>query len=178
MLRAVGKTCGTSWKNIEFPQVQAPRADLLGETKAGELVHLELQSDNAKDMAIRMLDCGLAVLRKYDPFPTQVLLYVGEKPAGMKTELRGPHLEYSYRLVDVRDLDGERLLKSGRVDDNIVGLITRIPDHREAVRVVVQRIKRLREGERQSALARLIILAGLRKTLGKMVEEEGERCRF
>ena len=26
----------TSWKNIEFPQVQSPRADLLGETKAGK----------------------------------------------------------------------------------------------------------------------------------------------
>jgi hypothetical protein len=93
----------------------------------------------------------------------------------MKTELRGPHLEYSYRLVDVRDLDGERLLKSGRVDDNIVGLLTRLSDQRRAVRVVVQRIKRLREGERQSALARLVILAGLRKTLGKMVEEEARK---
>ena len=39
----------TSWKNIEFPLVRAPRADLLGETKAGELVHFELQSGNAKD---------------------------------------------------------------------------------------------------------------------------------
>ena len=34
------------------------------------------------------------------------------------------------------------------------------------MRVVVQRIKRLREGERQSGLARLVILAGLRKLLG------------
>jgi hypothetical protein len=33
----------------------------------------------------------------------------------MKTELRGPHLEYSYRLVDVRELDGERLLKNYRL---------------------------------------------------------------
>jgi predicted transposase YdaD len=159
----------TSWKNIEFPQVRAPRADLLGETKAGELVHLELQSGNANDMAIRMLEYGLAALRKYHSFPTQVCLYVGEKRARMKTELRGPHLEYSYRLVDVRELDGERLLKSGRVDDNIVALLTGLSDQREAARVVVQRIKRLRKGERESALARLVILAGLRKTLGKMV---------
>ena len=53
----------------------------------------------------------------------------------MKTELRAPHLEYSYRLVDVRDLDGERLLNSGRVDDNIVGVLTRISDQRDAARV-------------------------------------------
>ena len=122
-----------------------------------------------------MLEYGLAVLRKYHRYPTQVLLYVGERPARMKTELRGPHLEYSFRLVDVRDLDGERLLKTGRVDDNIVGILTRIPDQRQAARVVVQRIKRLRPGERQSALARVVILAGLRKTLSKIVEEEARK---
>jgi hypothetical protein len=164
-----------SWKNVEFPQVRSPRADLLGETETGGLVHFELQSSNTRDMAIRMLEYGLAALRKYQSFPTQVCLYVGEGPARMRTELRGPRLEYSYRLVDVRDLDGERLLKSGRVDDNIIALLTRLSDQRQAVRVVVQRIRRLRQDERQSALARLVILAGLRKTLGKVVEEEARK---
>jgi hypothetical protein len=159
----------TSWKNVEFPQVRAPRADLLGETKAGELAHIELQSGNTKDMAIRMLEYGLAALRKYHCYPTQVCLYVGEKPARMKTELCGPHLEYSYRLVDVRELDGKRLLKSHTVDDNIVALLTGIADQRQAVRLVVRRIKGLRGRERQSALDRLVILAGLRKMLGTIV---------
>jgi hypothetical protein len=91
----------------------------------------------------------------------------------MRKELHHPHLEYSYRLVDVRDLDGKRLLKSGRVDDNIVALLTGIADQRQAVRLVVRRIKGLRrKGERQSALDRLVILAGLRKMLGTIVEEE------
>jgi hypothetical protein len=71
--------------------------------------------------------------------------------------------------VDVRDLDGERLLKSGRVDDNIIALLAGISDQREAARVVVQRIKGLRQSDRQSALDRLVILAGLRKMLGTMV---------
>ena len=161
-----------SWKNIEFPQVRNTRADLLLETKVGDLVHLELQSGNSRDMAIRMLEYGLAALRQHRSFPTQICLYVGEKPAKMRKKLHHPHLEYSFRLVDVRDLDGERLLKSGKVDDNIVALLTRIADQRQAVRLVVQRIKRLRQSERQSALDRLVILAGLRKMLGTMVEEE------
>ena len=162
----------TNWMNVEFPQIRAPRADLLGQTKTGELMHIELQSGNSKSMAIRMLEYGLAALRKHHRYPTQVCLYVGEKPARMKAKLRGPHLEYSFRLVDVRDLDGERLLKSGKVDDNIVALLTRIADQRQAVRLVVQRIERLRQRERQSALDRLVILSGLRKMLGTMVEEE------
>ena len=54
----------TRWHNIEFPQVRSLRADLLGETEARELVHFELQSSNAADMAIRMLEYSLAVLRR------------------------------------------------------------------------------------------------------------------
>jgi hypothetical protein len=127
-------------------------------------------------MAIRMLEYGLAALRKYHRFPTQVCLYVGDGRARMKTELRGPHLEYSYRLVDVRELDGERLLKSGRVDDNIVALLTGIADQRKAARLVVGRIARLRRhGARESALVRLVILSGLRKNLGNLVEEEAKK---
>jgi putative acetyltransferase len=53
-----------------------------------------------------------------------VVLYAGDGPARMETALRGPNLEYSYRLVDVRDLNGERLLNSDRVDE----LLTRISD--------------------------------------------------
>jgi hypothetical protein len=74
----------TSWKNVEFPQIGALGADLLAETKAGELVHIELQSGNSKNMAIRMLEYGLAALRKHHRYPTQVCLCVGEKPARMK----------------------------------------------------------------------------------------------
>ena len=172
MRELVGSTVKT-WKNIEFPQIRNTRADLLLETKAGKLVHLELQSGNSRDMAIRMLEYGLAALRKHHSFPTQICLYVGEKPARMRKELHHPHLEYSYRLVDVRDLDGKRLLKSGKVDDNIIALLTRLADQRQAVRLVVRRIKGLRrKAEQQSALDRLVILAGLRKMLGTIVEEE------
>ncbi|HKE22450.1 MAG TPA: hypothetical protein VKB88_08675, partial [Bryobacteraceae bacterium] len=88
----------------------------------------------------RMLEYGLAALRKHHRYPTQVCLYVGEKPARMKTELRGPNLKYSFRLVDVRDLDGERLLRSGKVDDNIIALLTRIADQRKTCLLVVRAV--------------------------------------
>ena len=49
---------------------------------------------------------------------------------------------------------------------------------RKAVRLVARRIKGLRQSEQQSALDRLVILAGLRKMLGTMVEEEVKRWQF
>ncbi len=149
---------------------------MLGETETGELVHIELQSSNDSEMALRMLQYCIDVLRSLRRHPTQILLYVGDTRANMEATLRGPRLDYSYRLVDVRELDGERLLRSERVDDNvddnIVALLTRLSNTRQAAHQVLRRIAGLEAGERRSALDRLLILAGLRKALGKVLEEE------
>jgi len=125
-MRHSGSSLGTAitrWHNVELPDVRSGRVDLLGETETGQLIHIELQSSNDAKMAQRMLQYYVDVERLLDRHPSQVLLYVGDAPAKMETTLRGPSLQYSYRLVDVRDLDGERLLKSPVVDDNIVGLL-------------------------------------------------------
>jgi predicted transposase YdaD len=128
----------TRWHNIEFPKIESRRADLLGETETGELAHIELQSTNDEDMPIRMLNYYIHVRKKFGRYPQQVVLYVGDEPPRMETELRGPALDYSYRLIDVRDLDGERLLKSERVDDNIIAMLTRLSDRRLAAQLVLQ----------------------------------------
>jgi hypothetical protein len=44
------------WLNVELPKVQNPRADLLGETADGGLVHVELQSGNEANMPLRMAE--------------------------------------------------------------------------------------------------------------------------
>jgi hypothetical protein len=138
------------------------------------LVHLELQSTNDSTMPWRMAEYCLRVFRIFGRFPQQVLVYVGDAPLSMKTELRGPAFSYSYRLVDIRDLDGERLLASPRVGDNIVAILTRLPDIRGSVHRILERITRLKPEQREAALRRLMILAGLR-SLGKVIEEEAKQ---
>lgn len=113
-------TAITRWHNVEFPEIRSSRADLLGETDTGTLVHIELQSSNEARMSLRMLQYYMDVVRLFDRHPTQVLLYVGDAPARMETTLHGPALQYSYRLVDIRELDGEHLLNSASVEDNIL----------------------------------------------------------
>jgi len=173
MRELIGTTVAR-WLNIELSEIRQSRVDMLGETPAGDLVHLELQSTNDANMALRMAEYCLGVYRQLGRFPQQVLVYVGEAPMRMAAELRGPGIQYSYRLVDVRELDGERLLESPIVGDNIVGLLTRLPDVRPAVHRVIARIAQLRPGEREAALGQLVTLAGLRK-LGTVIEEEARK---
>jgi hypothetical protein len=107
MLQQVTDFAVTHWHNIELPEVRSSRVDLLGETAERKLVHIELQSTNDPKMALRMAEYALAICRRFERMPEQVVLYVGQYPARMKTSLNGPHLSFDCRVVDIRELDGE-----------------------------------------------------------------------
>lgn len=71
------------WHNVELPEVRSPRADMIGESAAGGIVHVELQSTNDADMALRMAEYALALHRRFGQFPQQVVLYLGKAPLRM-----------------------------------------------------------------------------------------------
>jgi len=89
-LRELTGTAVEKWLDIELPKVQNPRLDLLGEIPGDQsLIHLEVQSTNDPAMPVRMAEYSLAVLRLLGRFPRQILLYVGEPPLRMESELKG-----------------------------------------------------------------------------------------
>jgi hypothetical protein len=175
-MRELTGTAVESWLDVELSKVvQNTRVDLLGETaKDKGLVHLELQSGNDATMPLRMAEYCLGVFRLFGRFPRQVLLYVGEAPLRMESELRGDDVWFRYRAVDIRDLDGDRLLESQEVGDNVIAILARLRDHKDAVRRVVERIAGLVAAERETALGQLLILAGLRH-FEEMVEQEARK---
>jgi len=170
-IRELTGTAVAKWLDVELPKVQNLRLDLLGETIDGGLVHVELQSGNDAAMPLRMAEYSLGVYRLLGQFPRQVVLYVGEAPMRMESALRGPGLSFEYRLIDIRALDGDSLLESEDVGDNVIAILAHLRDHKEAVRRIVERIAGLAMAERETALGQLMILAGLRH-LSKTVEQE------
>jgi len=162
------------WHNTELPAVRHRRADLLGKTADGRLVHIELQSTNQPHMARRMLEYSLAIHRKFKRFPEQMVLYVGNAPLRMKSRLAGPRLSFDCRIVDIREIDGELLLTSPSLEDNVIAVLARMGNEREAVKRILGRIAAGQPDERGTAVAELLILAGLRK-LGTVIEREIER---
>lgn len=152
------------WLNVELPEIRNTRVDLLGETAGGGLVHIELQSGNDPAMALRMAEYCLRVYRSTGRLPKQILLYVGRERPRMMTELSGADLQFRYQLIDVRDLDGEALLASSSIGDNIVAILAVHHDQRDVIREVLRRIANLKTpGERELALKQLMLLSGLRK---------------
>ena len=180
-MRELAGTAVAKWLNVELPKVQNLRLDLLGETVDGGLIHVELQSSNDAAMPLRMAEYCLGVFRLYGRFPRQVVLYVGEAQLTMQEaqltmqkELRGADVLFQYRLIDIRTLNGDRLLESEDVGDNVIAILAGLRDHGSAVRKIVERIAGLAAAARETALAQLTILAGLRR-LSKTVEQEARK---
>jgi len=176
-MRELTGTGVETWLDVELPKVRNTRADLLGETADKSLVHLELQSANDATMPVRMAEYCLGVYRLFGSFPRQVLLYVGEAPLRMASELRGDDFQFRYRAIDIRELDGDRLLESEDAGDNVIAILARLRDYKDAVRKIVARIAGLMPVERETALGQLLILAGLRHLEGT-VEGGAENAHF
>jgi predicted transposase YdaD len=159
------------WLNVELPRVQNPRVDLLGETSEGELVHVEFQSRNDPAMEHRMAEYYLAIYRRLNRYPRQTLIFVGDEGLRMKDRLDSPAMSYQYHLIDIRAADGGVLINSARVEDNILSVLTRLPDQEGAIRRVLEKIAECEEGERETALQQFLVVAGLRH-LEEMIEQE------
>ena len=161
----------TRWHNVELPLIRFSRVDLLGETADGRLVHIELQSTNDPYMALRMAEYALAILRQFGRMPIQLILYVGLAPAKMETLIQGPHLTFECRVMDIRELDGDRWLASDRIEDNVIAILMRFSDQIQAIRRILARIAEGEPAKRSAAMTELMLLAGLRK-MGDIIKHE------
>jgi predicted transposase YdaD len=162
------------WLNVEIPKVEARRADLLARLDDGALLHIELQSTNDPEMGLRMLEYSTGVYRMCRRFPKQIVLYVGQAPVKMDTVLAGEGTSCEFEVRDIRDLDGEALLASNDLGDNVLAVLTGLRNQRAAVSAIVAKIAGSRQDGRATALQQLTVLAGLR-ALESEVEEEISR---
>lgn len=145
--------------SLELPRVKERRLDLLALLADGSLLHIEFQSTNRGDMALRMAEYYLLLVRKFGRRPVrQVVLYVGSKPLRMKRTLRQGRMTFEYDVYDIREWPAADLLKSGNPVDCVLSVLCGEPDVQEAVR----KLGALRAAEREAAIGWLMALTGLR----------------
>lgn len=159
------------WLNVELPRAQQPRVDLLGETQSGSLEHIELQSQNDAQMPLRMLEYRVGIYRHYGQLPRQTVLYVGREKLSMPSALEAEHLSFRYRLVDASVLDGEAMLVSEGLGDNVLAILTHVKNQNDAIKNIVARIGLLNARAFQDSVNQLLIISGLRG-LSQRVKEE------
>ena len=151
------------WLITETPQVQNLRLDLLGVTPDDELVQIELQTTNDQSMALRMAEYYLRIVRQHKQFARQIVLYVGEAALTMPSEFISKTMQFSYTLLDIRQLDTETLLDSPNIEDNLLAILTNLRDPTGTIREILKRIAALPELERKDTFTQFLIISGLRR---------------
>jgi hypothetical protein len=158
------------WLNVEMPLVQNLRADMLGVTADGTLIQIELQSTNDSDMALRMAEYCLRIVRQDGKFARQIVLYVGEAELSMPATLSSETAQFSYTLLDVRQLDTGVLLASPQIEDNLLAILTSLHDPTGTIRAILRRIAELPEPDRATALTQFLLISRLRR-LGPSIQQ-------
>lgn len=162
------------WLNAELPDTQVRRADLLAELETGELFHMELQSTNDARMAKRMLEYRLLIEKAYERVPVQMVLYVGLEPLAMSGVLEEHGLRFACTIMDIRAFDARVLVASPALEDRILSILCSVDNPAETARSVLREIAAMPPPGRGEALAKLLILSGLRR-LHDVLRQEVKR---
>ena len=171
LLTALTGSGSLRWLTVELPKVSNRRMDLMGEADDLSLWGIELQARNEKTFPFRMGSYLFSAAERNGRLHRQIVLYVGEARLRMKGRVDGPDISYRFHMVDIRDLDGELLLASDNLGDNVIAILTRLGSQPGTVRRILKRIAAGRPGERDRALTELMILAGLRRMRGEVARE-------
>ena len=163
LLRVLTGCSELKWLNVELPQNSNLRVDLLGTAPDGRLIQIEFQSRNKPRFAQRMHRYLVLIEERYRKYPKQIVLYLGEDPCRMKNNMAAEGLAYQFQLLDIRDLDGEALIESQNLSDNVVAILTNLIGEPGALRRILAKIMSGPEEQREEALSEIAVLAGLRR---------------
>ena len=169
--RVLAEASVRRWLSNELPGVQNQRADLVGETEDGAIVHIEFQTTNSPDLPVRMAQYYTALYRRFGAHPRQVLVFAGKANTPVASRFSTPTMEHSYRVVDLKTLNGEPFLASPEIGDQILSVLMRLKNRPAAIRRVLRSIAKLKPEAAVEAYDVLLVISGLRD-LEVEIEEE------
>lgn len=159
----------------EQPHVTLRRADLVLRTEDGAIHQIEFQTSNESNFHLRMLEYQLFLLRTYQRYAQQTVLYLGREPMRLSSTYAVPDLQYRFRIVNLRQMDATPLLASQDLTDNILAFLAK-GSPEKALDVVLPRIRALQGPDQDLAAGTITLLSGilgLERTLKTKLQEIG-----
>ena len=157
--------------DVQFPDIQLREADLVIEVTDGKLIHVEIQSQNENNMIGRMFLYDGLIFNQYKKLPVQIVLYVGNEPMNMVNHMEGEGVKYSYKLIDIREIDCRLLLESDIPEDIVMAILCKTDDVDATIRKILDKLSVLPLKEREGYIRKLLYLSDLRKLYPKVKME-------
>ena len=107
-------------------------------------LHIEIQSDNDKAMHKRILLYHALIFDTYDLDSLHYVIYIGDEPLNMPTEIRHMRQSLTYEIIDIKRYDYEDFLQASTPEEVILAILGNF--HGEQPATVIEKIlQRLRE---------------------------------
>ncbi len=149
-----------------FPSTKERLADLVLELEDGSVFHLELQTQNDKNMPFRMLEYYLLLKQRYpDKTIKQMVLYVGDGKPNMQNYLETDKLKFSYEIRDIKDIECKELLESDSLEDKILAVLCKVEDFETYIFSLIDELLKLSEKQRADYIRKLLIALNYRPKL-------------
>ncbi len=152
--------------SVELARVEERRADLVLLLADETIFHIEFQSGNDKDMPYREGIYCLLLGQKYHRRVRQVVLYLGQAKMRMDDHVDLGETKAAYTLMDIREMDAQKLMASGRPGDLALAMLA--GGGPDLVLEIAKRASGLSGAARQRVLSQLVLLSGLRSLTGRL----------
>jgi len=126
----------------EFDTVEKRESDILFQS-GNNIIHIELQNANHKDMNFRMLRYYSDIVLKYQEYNIyQYVIYTGKYKCSMQENISRDRCQYSYKLIDMATLDCEEFLNSDNPASVALSVLCDFKgqDPSEVVNKIIQRL--------------------------------------
>jgi hypothetical protein len=92
------------------------------------VLHIEFQAKNEPEMAFRMAEYFIMLLRKYKLAVRQYVIYIGSNPQNMPDHIHSGPLSFAYQLITLSNIDYRILLQSVHSEEKILAILANFGD--------------------------------------------------
>ena len=110
-----------------------------------EMLHIEFQTESHKRMAARMMLYNAVIYERYELPVRQFVIYLGQsKKPNIPVQIKTPYLDFSYKLINIRDIPSALFLKADTPEGVILAVLGEF-DHLPAKEIIQKILQRLQE---------------------------------
>ncbi|NOZ90996.1 MAG: hypothetical protein GXO60_06900 [Epsilonproteobacteria bacterium] len=159
--------------NQEFTRVESRESDLLYKN-GDEIVHIEIQNNNHDQMHLRMHRYYSDILFLYEDYKiSQYMLYIGKSKCNMRAEIKRDRIDYSYDIIDIRDIPCESFLYSDDPSALVLAMLCDFEgkDRQMVVNTILRRLRELNDEQEYRNYLKMVNIYSTNRGLEKEVEK-------
>ncbi len=130
------------------------------------ILHLEFQTKNDSKMVKRMLEYKALLHRKHELDILQYVIFIGNNPSIMETELKLYNLQFNFNLINMIDIPYQYFLNSKQPEDLVLAILANFGSDSGSIVInkVIKHLEELNLGtlDKQKAVIQIEILSHLR----------------